>query len=63
MRLLPPDVGTVHLLPQNPNYSDEEDEVHLAGGGGVGLGEAAWSGGCSDAQQACEMWCCDSRVW
>lgn len=35
MRLLPPDVGAVHLLQQYPNYSDEEDEVHLPGGGGV----------------------------
>lgn len=36
MRLLPSDVGAVHLLQQNPNYSDEEDEVHLPGGGGGG---------------------------
>lgn len=34
MRLPPPDVGAVHLLPQNPDYPDEEDEVHLPGGGG-----------------------------
>lgn len=33
MGLLPSDVRAVHLLPQNPNYSDEEDEVHLPGGG------------------------------
>lgn len=32
MRLLPSDVGAVHLLPQNPDDSDEEDEVHLPGG-------------------------------
>lgn len=33
MRLLPSDVRAVHLLPQDPNYSDEEDEVDLPGGG------------------------------
>lgn len=32
MRLLPSDVRAIHLLPEDPDYTDEEDEVHLPGG-------------------------------
>lgn len=26
---LSPDVGAIHLLSQNPDYTDEEEKVHL----------------------------------
>lgn len=55
VRLLPSDVGTVHLLLQNPNYSDEEDEVHLPGRETAQLTAFCWAG--------CEMWRRDSPVW
>lgn len=58
MRLLPSDVRAVHLLPEDPDYTDEEDEVHLAGRSKpLGHVTSLCAAACETSRRDSQVWC------